>query len=590
MQTDSLDALGGTSASKNRRVRRIGFLGPPVRSIVKDDEELDDEDQENVRAPSDEALKRRERSDPEHSMEKSQASFSLGDYPCSSLSLAPSHMDTGLEMALNSPPVKLPSPPKSAAHESRPKDAFVRNQSGSLPQAGSGCPIRPDSAYATNSKQLPVALSSTVLSQSMSVSPTASSSDEQDFAEKNLHDQYSHKHSSASGVSTFTGYAPKKAVTPNVVSWKEYLPLFEPKIVLVNNRPYNRLDQIGRGGSSKVYKVITPQRKILALKRVGVRNADALALESYFNEIKLLQQLQSNPHIIKLYDWEQTADHIVLVMECGEIDLAHLLQRHQTQRLSMNFIRLYWEQMLQAVQAIHDAKIVHTDLKPANFLLVEGSVKLIDFGIAKAIGNDTTNIQRECPTGTCNYMSPESLSFVEGKQGNKTLKLGRASDVWSLGCILYQMVYGQPPFAELSMLAKLQAIVNEQFQIPFPELSASRPVPSADCAPPASGVVDPVLLQVLKRCLDRNPLSRMTIPSLLEHPFLYPEKAYRVPSPPPPLPQMKASQPLPSAPQPIRKFAKNSSSQAASHSFQSHSNISSNRNSNKLHQKPFKPV
>ncbi len=51
--------------------------------------------------------------------------------------------------------------------------------------------------------------------------------------------------------------------------------------------------------------------------------------------------------------------------------------------------------MLQAVQVIHDEKIVHTDLKPANFVLVKGSLKLIDFGIAKAIPNDTTNIQRD---------------------------------------------------------------------------------------------------------------------------------------------------------------------------------------------------
>lgn len=51
--------------------------------------------------------------------------------------------------------------------------------------------------------------------------------------------------------------------------------------------------------------------------------------------------------------------------------------------------------MLQAVQVIHEEKIVHSDLKPANFVLVKGSLKLIDFGIAKAIPNDTTNIQRE---------------------------------------------------------------------------------------------------------------------------------------------------------------------------------------------------
>jgi len=82
-------------------------------------------------------------------------------------------------------------------------------------------------------------------------------------------------------------------------------------------------------------------------------------------------------------------------MECGEIDFAHILAKYQGTPLSLNFIRVYWEQMLSAVQAIHEEKIVHSDLKPANFLLVQGQLKLIDFGIAKRMGDDTTNIHRD---------------------------------------------------------------------------------------------------------------------------------------------------------------------------------------------------
>jgi serine/threonine protein kinase len=82
-------------------------------------------------------------------------------------------------------------------------------------------------------------------------------------------------------------------------------------------------------------------------------------------------------------------------MECGEIDFAHILAKHQGVPLGLNFIRVYWEQMLRAVQAIHEEKIVHSDLKPANFLLIQGQLKLIDFGIAKRMGDDTTNIHRD---------------------------------------------------------------------------------------------------------------------------------------------------------------------------------------------------
>ncbi len=64
---------------------------------------------------------------------------------------------------------------------------------------------------------------------------------------------------------------------------------------------------------------------------------------------------------------------------------------------------------MQAVDTIHEARIVHSDLKPANFLMVEGVLKLIDFGIAKAISSDTTSIARESQVGTLNYMSPEAI-------------------------------------------------------------------------------------------------------------------------------------------------------------------------------------
>lgn len=94
---------------------------------------------------------------------------------------------------------------------------------------------------------------------------------------------------------------------------------------------------------------------------------------------------------------------IYMVQEYGEIDLARLLAKHEAARrqgggadeIDENFIRLYWQQMLRAVHTVHDLRIVHSDLKPANFLLVEGQLKLIDFGIAKAIQNDTTSIARE---------------------------------------------------------------------------------------------------------------------------------------------------------------------------------------------------
>merc|ERR550532_1726990 len=129
--------------------------------------------------------------------------------------------------------------------------------------------------------------------------------------------------------------------------------------------------------------------------------------------------------------------------------------------MSLGDIQALWRQMLEAVQAVHDERIVHSDLKPSNFLLAKGQLKLIDFGIAKRISSETTNIHRDATVGTISYMAPEAV-----RQG--AIKLGRAADVWSLGIILYQMAYRRSPFAHLEPVQRLFALSDPDFDIEFP--------------------------------------------------------------------------------------------------------------------------
>ncbi|KAF9195685.1 Dual-specificity kinase, spindle pole body (SPB) duplication and spindle checkpoint function [Haplosporangium sp. Z 11] len=341
--------------------------------------------------------------------------------------------------------------------------------------------------------------------------------------------------------------------TPHNVSTSSSVPVradaVQRPIIVVNSRPYIRLNQIGKGGSSKVYKVLAANNRIFALKRVLLGKADQATIDSYMNEVRLLERLQHNPRIVRLFDSEiqREMGHLTLLLELGEIDLASLLYKQRLKPFNINFIRLYWEQMLEAVQTIHEEKIVHADLKPANFLLVEGSLKLIDFGIANTIPNDTTNIHREGQCGTANYMAPEAIDSnpISGDR-----KMGRASDVWSLGCILYQMVYGRAPFGEiLNVFRKMAAITNPAMVITFPQQVPSPlqlpPTPQqqqqqpagtnvATASSPNSGAgeevvpvqimidVDVDLIRIMKSCLERNPKKRSTIPELLQDSFLKP--------------------------------------------------------------------
>eukprot|EP00842_Homolaphlyctis_polyrhiza_P001963 jgi/Hompol1/2768/HPOL_001550-RA len=277
----------------------------------------------------------------------------------------------------------------------------------------------------------------------------------------------------------------------------------------INGITYKREELLGQGASSKVYKIRDEETKqVFALKKVRLSNQDPTVLDGYINEIALLKRLRDHKRIIHLYDSEivKRDQTMLMVMEYGEADLAQLLNLHQNDVLSINTIRIYWEQILQAVQAIHEQNIIHSDLKPANFLFVQGSLKLIDFGIAKTIPNDTTNIKRDYQTGTANYMAPEAISCAGGNDTREEYyKLGRASDVWSLGCILYQFTYGRPPFGLYKTLVqKMQAIVNPDHRIAYPECK------------------HPILVDIIKCCLKRNPKQRSTIQELLDHEFLNP--------------------------------------------------------------------
>ncbi|KAM6994273.1 dual specificity protein kinase Ttk [Tautogolabrus adspersus] len=272
--------------------------------------------------------------------------------------------------------------------------------------------------------------------------------------------------------------------------------------ITIKGKQFFILKMIGRGGSSKVYQVLDHKKQLFAVKYVDLLEADAQTIESYKNEIEHLNHLQQySDQIIKLYDYEITNSYIYMLMECGNLDLnTWLRNRKVVNPLERKF---YWKNMLEAVQTIHKHGIVHSDLKPANFVIVNASLKLIDFGIANKIQPDVTSIMKDSQVGTLNYMPPEAIKDTSSQHGKARSKISPKGDVWSLGCILYCMTYRKTPFQSITnQIAKLHAIIDTSHMIEFPDISEKD------------------LLDVLQRCLVRNPRERISITELLEHPYL----------------------------------------------------------------------
>ena len=305
--------------------------------------------------------------------------------------------------------------------------------------------------------------------------------------------------------------------------------------IVVNGKIFTQMGKIGKGGSSDVYCVMAENYKTFALKRVKLDDCDESAVRGYKGEIDLLKKLTEVERVVRLFDWELNDEkqELCVLMEKGDTDLNRLLTLRlngDKARFDAVFTRYHWREMLECVQAVHDMDIVHSDLKPANFLLVQGRLKLIDFGIANAIDTDNTvNVHRDTHVGTPNYMSPESITDTNapqpgsmpkddaGKALKKDMRIGKASDVWSLGCILYQMTYGRPPFAHITnQISRIMAITNPKHEILFPETGIG------------DSFVPPALRGTLRRCLNRDPDKRPLIKDLLDEekdPFMNPEKA-----------------------------------------------------------------
>ncbi len=263
--------------------------------------------------------------------------------------------------------------------------------------------------------------------------------------------------------------------------------------------PYEIVAAIGAGGMGEVYKAKdTRLERIVAIKVLPEQlSASPEVRQRFEREAKTISQL-SHSHICALYDVGNQDGVEYLVMELLEGEtLADRLVRGS---LPLEQALRYGTEIADALDKAHRQGIVHRDLKPGNVMITKSGVKLLDFGLAKAMapaapvsgatslptvmGSRNDNLTQEGTIlGTFQYMAPEQL---EGREAD-----GR-TDIFAFGCVLYEMATGKKAFSGASQASLISSIMKEE---PAP-ISAVTPM-----APPA-------LERVVKRCLAKDPEDR----------------------------------------------------------------------------------
>ncbi|MDH3206038.1 MAG: protein kinase [Gemmatimonadota bacterium] len=216
---------------------------------------------------------------------------------------------------------------------------------------------------------------------------------------------------------------------------------------------YRIESQLGEGGMATVYLAddLRHERKV-ALKVLKPELAAVVGAERFLAEIKTTANLQ-HPHILPLFDSGEADTFLFYVMPYVEgetlrekLDREHQLPVEEAVRITT--------EVAEALQAAHEQGVVHRDIKPANILLSRGRPLVADFGIALAVnaagGGRLT--ETGLSLGTPHYMSPE--------QATGDLSVGAAADVYALGCVLYEMLVGEPPYTGSTAQAILGKIIS----------------------------------------------------------------------------------------------------------------------------------
>ncbi|CAD8084140.1 unnamed protein product [Paramecium sonneborni] len=287
---------------------------------------------------------------------------------------------------------------------------------------------------------------------------------------------------------------------------------------------YEVLQKMGKGAYGVVWKAIDRKTKqIVALKKVFDAFHNSTDAQRTFREVMFLQEM-FHDNVIRMTNIHRADNNkdLYIVFDFMETDLHAVIRGGILEEIHQRYI-IY--QILKALKYIHSAEIIHRDLKPSNVLLdAECNVKVADFGLARSLLNqvDETAILTEY-VATRWYRAPEILLG--------STQYTKAVDMWSVGCILGEMINGKPIFPGSSTLNQIERVLEVIGRPTTSELESVQ-------APLASQIVNnipkgqrigftnyfpkatPQALDLIRKLLSFNPSQRITVEEALKHPYV----------------------------------------------------------------------
>ncbi|XP_035245677.1 serine/threonine-protein kinase PLK2-like [Anguilla anguilla] len=252
---------------------------------------------------------------------------------------------------------------------------------------------------------------------------------------------------------------------------------------------YCRGKVLGKGGFAKCYEFTDlTTNKLYAAKIIPhTRVSKPHQREKIDREIELHRVLH-HKHIVHFFHHFEDKDNIYILLEyCSRRSLAHILKARKV--LTEPEVRYYLRQIVSGMKYLHEQEILHRDLKLGNFFINESmELKVGDFGLAAKL--EPLENRRRTICGTPNYLSPEVLN----KQGH-----GCESDIWALGCVMYTMLLGRPPFETTNLKETYRCIREARYSMPTS--------------------LSPAAKLLISSMLSKSPEDRPNLDDILRHDF-----------------------------------------------------------------------